>query len=174
MKASRPKKNIAVVLIDMQDFFLKNLSEPAREDLIRNQSKVLDLCSQNSIPVITLEYNAGGTSRGETTQKLREKIIGTSIATILKDSNSGFTDTKLDEILKSSDTKEIVLMGVNANGCVQDTAMGALRRGYKVTTCKRVIANSSSDVHGLSMQNEKWFAENTTLFAETEDLIDHL
>lgn len=168
------RKNVALILVDMQDFFLKNFSPVIKRNLITRQGYVIDLCIRKNVPLIVLEYKAGGIDRGKTTPALEQKIRKAKQEIIIKENNSGFTKTTLHEILKGLGIKEIVLMGVNANGCVQDTAIGALHRGYKVVTCLETMASASRKDAELSKRNRDWFRSNTTLLESSENLIAYI
>ena len=168
------KKGLAVILIDMQDFFLNNFSSATRNYLINEQSKILDLCVNENIPLVVFEYKAGGVNRGKTTPKLEKKIRKISQEIIIKENNSAFTKTHLDKILKGLKVKRILLMGINANGCVQDTAIAAIHRGYKVITSSELMASASVGKLGLSKRNIKWYAENTDLFENERELMSYL
>ncbi|MCX6716928.1 MAG: isochorismatase family protein [Candidatus Taylorbacteria bacterium] len=74
--------------------------------------------------------------------------------------------------MKKLKAKQILLMGINANGCVQDTAMGAIKRGYKVITSLGIIANSKGNDLKLSSKNLKWYKENTRVFEDIEDMLN--
>lgn len=162
----------AVVMIDMQDFFLENLADESRRKLIENQSWVLDLCAKREIPLFVFEYNAGGVLRGPTTKLLQDKARGVSGVTIVKDNNSAFVGTNLHERLKEKKIRTLFIIGINANGCVQDTAMGALRRGYKVFTSTDLIASTSRGTLGLSKRNEHWYRSNNLLLKNVQEVVD--
>jgi len=163
-----------VVLVDMQDFFLNNFSPAMRSSLISEQGKIVDLCMRKNIPLVVLEYKASGKDRGKTTPKLEQKIRKIKQEVIIKENNSGFTKTHLDSILKALKVREVIVMGVNANGCVQDTAIGAQKRGYKVATCLETMASASNKDGQLSRKNKEWFRKNTALFASTKELMNYL
>lgn len=166
---------VAVVLVDMQDFFLKNLKSDIKKELIANQLKVINFSIAHNIPFIVLEYKAGGILRGKTIGVLQEKIQnvpGTKV--LIKESNSGFTKTNLNQILKEEGIEKLILMGINANGCVQDTAIGALRRKYIVTSSKGIIANTFSGGLELSKKNLKWYTEKTRFFDSVDNLLKSL
>ena len=159
----------------MQDFFLKHFNPTIRENLIANQIKIIDLCVKNNIPLITLEYKAGGALRGKTTSQLQKEI--TKIhhrEIIIKNSNSGFTNTGLDSILQTLKITDLLIMGINANGCVQDTAIGALRKGYTVITSQGIIASSSRRDLSLSKRNKYWYKEHTLFFETVPELLSHI
>ncbi len=157
------KNNTAVIIVDMQDFFLKNFKSDIRNKLIANQIKVIDFYLKNKTPFVLLEYRCRGIFRGKVIKEIDQRIKGVNREYIVKENNSGFTNTKLDEILKKWGIRNIVLMGINANGCVQDTAIGAIHRGYKVLTSFDIIASSSRADFSLSPQNKKWYQKNIGL-----------
>ncbi len=168
---SKNTKSIAVVVVDMQDFFLGNVNFSVKKELFENQRKVLSLCNKNKIPVIFLEYGDGGVSRGYTNSVLKRSIDKSLATVIVKDSNSGFTNPYLGKLLNDLSIKRIILMGINANGCVQDTAIGAVKRNYKVITAKGIIANSYSTEIKLSNKNRRWYENNTNYLKSVDDLV---
>lgn len=169
------KNKIAIIIIDMQDFFLKNFMKEIPPILIKNQLSVIDICISKKIPLIVLEYKCRGIFRGETTKQLNNKIKNIPHSKVLiKENNSGFTDTNLSEILGNIKCKKLLLMGVNANGCVQDTAISAIRKGYKVIVSKGVMASSGRKDMELSKRNENWYKENTMLFSNVGNLLKYL
>lgn len=158
----------------MQDFFLKNFPVLISKELVENQKRVIELCLKKKMPFVFLEYKAGGVFRGKTILRL-EKLINDSLKeTIVKESNSGFTNTDLDKTLKNLNVGTVLLMGLNANGCVQDTAIGAIHRKYKVITSEGIIASSSRKDLTLSKRNTEWFKKNTRFFKSSTDLVAYL
>ena len=153
-------KGTAVIIVDMQDFFLKNLDVHVRSTLIKNQIHAIDSFMKSGTPIILVEYKAGGVLRGPTTASLRSRLGAYPLATLIKESNSGFTKTGLEDLLKKARVRKIALMGINANACIQDTAIGALRRGYEVIVTKGLVANSYRKDLELSSRNERWFRNN--------------
>lgn len=164
-------KGIVLIVVDMQDFFLRNVNLSVKKELFQNQVKVLSLCNKKQIPVIFLEYAFGGISRGNVTMALKRSVDKRLVNVIVKKSNSGFTNPELDKLLSRLAIKKIILMGVNANGCVQDTAIGAIKRNYKVITARGIIANSYSSEINLSDKNRKWYENNTNYQGSVEELI---
>ena len=172
--SEKRRKNKALIIIDMQDFFLKKFVSNIKESLVLNQSILIDLCVKKNIPIIILEYKCKGILRGETIPQLKKKTKYALKEVVVKENNSGFTNTRLDMILKDLKINEVILAGINANGCIQDTAIGALHRGYKVTTSLGVMASSSRKDLDLSKKNKDWFIDNTIFFENLKDLIKYL
>ncbi len=162
------KNNVAVLLIDMQEFFLKRLTTSNRDRIIFNQSKVLDFCLKKHIPVFVLNYKG----RGELIKTLREKL-GSRCIEIAKEFNSGFRKTNLEVLLQNIKVKELLLMGINASACVQDNAISALNRGYKIITSGAVIASSSKRDECL-VTSRKWYPRKGLYFTDVTTLKAYL
>lgn len=165
-------KNTALVIVDMQNFFLKNSINKDVDSVINNQRKVIDFFNKNNSPIVFLEYQDEKNSRGCVLPVLSKKAKNKY--TIKKLSNGGFTNTDLNKILKDLKIKKIVLVGINANGCVQDTAIGAIRRGYEIISSEDLMANIYFDNLGLSRNNKKWYQENTKFFEKYNTLLKYL
>ena len=165
------RKNTAVILVDMQDFFLDNFVKENKNQLISNQLEIIKSCVKNKLPFIILEYKCRGILRGKLIGSLDQIINNTYRETIIKESNSGFTKTNLNSILIKLKIKQVLIMGINAHGCVQDTAIGALKRGYKVITAHGLIASSSRKNLDFSAKNKKWYQKNTIFLNDIKDLI---
>jgi nicotinamidase-related amidase len=164
----------AIILVDMQDFFLKNFKKNVRSKLVDNQLKVLERCKKEKIPLIVLEYKTRGIYRGKTTPALSEKIKSIYHNTIIKENNSGFTNTDLGKTLDDLKIKKLFIMGINANACVQDTAISALKRGYRVIVSKETMACAWRDGGEMSKKNEEWYKENCTLLETAKEAISEI
>ena len=173
-KQSGTKKNIAVMLIDMQDFFLKKFEPKVLDALIKNQLMLIDFCVKKKVPFIVVEYKAGGKFRGKTIKKLDGRIKGVHKETLIKEYNSAFTRSQLDTILIDMGIKEIILAGINSSACVQDTAIGALHRGYKVITGHGIIAKSSRKDLELSKRNKEWYLKHISYFDGVKGILDYI
>ncbi|MDP2907601.1 MAG: isochorismatase family protein [Nanoarchaeota archaeon] len=161
-------KNLAVLLIDMQDYFLKEVSEEEKKSEIPYQLEVLNYCKDNNIPVFVLEY----LQCGETTRILKEKVDSLPVKEyVTKGYNDSFLKTDLEAKLKSYGIESMLLMGVNASGCVKDTAEGAIRAGFKIMTSKDLIADPDWHVteefiikkdgtHGKSDNSAPWYKKH--------------
>lgn len=151
----------------MQDFFLEKFSDERRASLIAEQKKVIDFCVKNTIPIIVLEY----ATRGETTKELNDVLKKSFHATVIKkENNSGFRDTNLDDLLKNLKINKLLLMGINGTGCVQDTAIGALKRGYSIFTGKTVIASSTKNDANHKV-SEKWYSKHGPFLEATDEIL---
>lgn len=167
-------KDTIAIVTDMQRFFLKRFPLSVLNELINNQEKVIDFCIKNKIPFILLEYKTNHIIKGNTIERIESRVNKNLLEKIKKENNSGFVNTCLDTTLKKLNTKKIILLGVNANGCVQDTAISAIHRGYKVITSQGIIASTSRKDLSFSKNNRDWFKKNTIFLEDPDSLVKYL
>jgi len=124
--------DVAVLLIDMQDYFLNE----EKRKLIPNQIAVIKECKKNDVPIVVLEYSGCG----ETTSELQKELKGVSNChKLIKSSDSAFGSTRIDNLLRQLKAKTLLLMGINACACVLETGKDAVRNGYEVVTSDMII-----------------------------------
>ncbi|MBI4152493.1 cysteine hydrolase [Candidatus Woesearchaeota archaeon] len=154
-QTSAPLRNLAVLLIDMQGIFLKNISPVERQEEIAYQSDVLDFCRQNNVPLYVLEYQGCG----RTMPSLEDKYLQLrDVRRVIKMYDDGFWETNLAEQLHHSGIERLLLMGINASACVRSTAEGALEHGFAIMTSKQLIANPAEADWGY-IESIPWFQE---------------
>lgn len=145
---SRTGNNSALIIMDMQDYFVGrtgSLSTPDNvrklEDVTNEQVKLIQLARSQNIPVIFVEYETFGDSN----KKLRDAVAGyENTRTIVKSSDSMFdpANAHLNELFESLHEKEIgtlIIAGANGGGCVQDSIRGSLGNNYNVIAYPEAI-----------------------------------
>ncbi len=158
------KTNIAVLLIDMQEIFLETINPLNRALLVYEQQKVLDYCIEQNVPVITLEFY----DCGDTVNPLKRKTsVNPYHKLIVKSKDDGFTDTDLENQLGEMKVEDLLLMGVNASGCVLKTANEAISREFNVHICTNLIANKYDKPITDNIMN--WYNKNTTVYENPMD-----
>lgn len=185
-------RNTALVVVDMQNDFVSpegalyvNGSEKIIKpihDLIESQKweiviftqdwHPLDHCSFSKFPAHCIQNTNGA----ELISQFKFNNIN---HTLFKkgffkeiDCMSAFKDqygrpTGLDQLLKSFDTKDLVVVGVATEYCVRDTVLDAISLGYEVTVVSDLIKciddNCGEKVieemkkTGAILINESWF-----------------
>lgn len=144
----------AVILIDMQENFLGRIDKKRRTEMIKNQIIIIRLCAQLDIPLFVLEYR----QQPKTIEELKEEIAKVPRkCTITKHRDNGFIKTKLAEKLKELNINKVLLMGVNATACVLRTGAGAIKNGFNIITCNRLIADPD---HFPDPNDMSWFKQN--------------
>lgn len=149
-------KKIATLLIDMQDYYIDT---EEKKQLIPNQISVINFSKENNIPVIVLEM----AHREETTQSLKKalnKFPKDFVYFLKKSNNDGFSNPKLDFILRSRNISILLLMGINAAYCVYATAKTAISKGYTIITSGDLIAgyDGNDETH---CEDAGWYINNS-------------
>lgn len=71
------------------------------------------------------------------------RVISTKSSLVISKSRAdAFTNPELAEVLNSSGIRQIVIIGVMAEGCVRATVNGAIKRGFSVTVVSDCVASS--------------------------------
>ena len=67
-----------------------------------------------------------------------------------------FYGTDLEILLRTLDIKTVVLMGINTNTCVMNTAFSAFNRDFQVVVIEDCVASMyGEDLHVLGLENVK-------------------
>lgn len=155
---------IAVLLIDMQNVFVDHLRVGAKEKIIPKQIEVIRKCKENDIPLYVIvldnpnfpkEIMSLNMQISDELENIPNKIL------ITKNKDNAFAGTNLDELLFDQRITHLLLMGVNAQGCVLDTAKTAIEKGFKIITASDLIAGQPTDAED---DCAPWFEENGLLF----------
>ncbi|MDP2908028.1 MAG: isochorismatase family cysteine hydrolase [Nanoarchaeota archaeon] len=157
---------LAVLVIDMQDFWLSEIDEKELETELPYQTEVLNYCDKNNIPVFVIEYKNCGPTTAYLSNKLKDMPKKEYIT---KTNRSAFERTNLEEKLKASGVDTLILMGVYASHCVKGTAEGALDAGFYIITSKDLIAD---DKHNNKKESIEWYKEKGVYKDSYKELLD--
>jgi len=160
LEAKLQTLRIAVVVIDMQDNFLKKLPSGKKEELIASQIDILNSCAKYAIPTAIIEYN----KQENTVQEIQDAVQKIpQKGYFIKHHNDSFKDRIFTQRLKEWGVNTLLLMGVNAGACVYDTASSALATGYTIATSEQLIGDDIiSSKYGSRID---WYKKNT-IFAQ--------
>lgn len=128
-------KDIALLIVDVQNALIDDTPFNGDKILI-NIKKLLDVCRANKIEVIYVQHD------GEREENLEPFSMGWDIhksiypeqgeKIIRKTYNSSFKNTYLEEYLNSKNIKELILVGMQTEYCVDTTCRVAFEKGYKL------------------------------------------
>lgn len=156
---------LAVLVIDMQDFWLSDIDKEELETELPYQAEVLDYCQSRNIPVFVIEYR----DCGPTTDYLKKKVDQLPRKNyVIKSSQSAFENTDLEKRLKEAKIDTLILMGVYASACVKGTAKSALKSGFMIATSKDLIADEK--YHNRE-ENVEWYKEKGVYRDSYKDLL---
>ncbi|MBM3200209.1 cysteine hydrolase [Candidatus Woesearchaeota archaeon] len=164
----RPDK-LAVLVIDMQDYWLSEVDEKEIEKELPYHLEVLEYCAKNNITVFVIEYKTCGQTTPYLDNKLRDMHKKEYIK---KSARSAFQNTGLEAKLKSQGIDTLVLMGVYASHCVKDTAESALDAGFDIATSKDLISDNRHDAK--RKENVEWYKEHGLYFDDYKKLLSSI
>jgi ureidoacrylate peracid hydrolase len=75
------------------------------------------------------------------------------VPVVKKHRYSGFVDTELDLVLRSSDIASLIMTGIATSGCVEATARDGFMRDYYVVLVEDCCGSYSSVLHEGTLQN---------------------
>lgn len=160
--------NKALIVIDMiYDFVFGKFGNEHARNIIPEVKSIISAARSKGIPVIFLK-DAHLPSDAEIEhwgQHALKDDPGSEIITelapeindrvIFKSTYSGYYNTALSTILEELQVKEVVLVGVSTNICVQHNAADSFFRGYKITVIENATAAFEPAAHLNALQYMK-------------------
>ncbi len=137
-----------LIIIDIQDAFLKKCSQEMADQVINRAGWLLEIAKTLSIPlVVTAEdiKNSGSLTRSIAMQLPRETKIYNKMIFNLADN---------PEILKAvyeSGRKTAVLVGLETDVCIAQSAIGLLQNCYNVAVVVDAVA-SPGEAHSIGLE----------------------
>lgn len=120
-----PQQHTAVLVVDMQDKLLHVMHQ--WPDILAATVRLLKFAQALEVPILATEQYPRGL--GPTNEEIRALLPNTPRA---KTTFSCFGATGLEEELAARQIKNLVLAGIEAHICVEQTALAALARGLTV------------------------------------------
>ncbi|MGV8168496.1 MAG: isochorismatase family protein [Candidatus Nanoarchaeia archaeon] len=151
----------ALLLVDMQDYFLNALSSEELKTEMPNYIKLIKKAIKNKAHIFVLEYK--GRNTGKTNSKLMKFVSKGDYTLVQKSWSDGFYNTNLDDLLKQKGINKLVLAGVNASCCVLGTGESAVKKGYTISTSPDVIGDDKDYKPEETTESLKWYSEKGRL-----------
>lgn len=143
----------ALVIIDMQPFFMGRLNEPKHpenlqkiEALLSNQLSLIQKAKENHIPIIFVTYDG---DFGRTHYRLIEAVITYDKVSFFKKNSDGMFDSynfnreQLARQLNEFKVGSLIVTGINGDSCVLQSIRGALKNNCSVILYSPGVANFS-------------------------------
>lgn len=141
-------KNCALLVLDMQDYFLVPSSHafvPSAPAIIKNINKLIYLFKKNQLPVIFTKHINKISDAGQMNHQWNEIIKEDNILSkinieidykglpvLKKTQYDAFYNTSLSKHLRSKHINTVIICGLLTHLCCETTARSAFVQGYKV------------------------------------------
>ena len=162
-------KGLALLVLDMQDFFVSADSHafvPSAPDLIPAVLKLAEEFEVNDLPVVyTRHLNTDEDScmmrwwwrdtitRENPISQIHDKFDTSWAGVVEKSQYDAFYNSRLDELLHQLEVKTLVITGVMTNLCCETTARSAFVRGYRVLMPVDGTATMNMGLHRSTTAN---------------------
>jgi nicotinamidase-related amidase len=150
----KPEMKAALVVIDVQNEFLKYMS-PDKDNVLEVINWAIAVARAYNIPLIRVYHTdpKWGPKPGSEGFEFEKSIqIKESDPKVVKNFADGFKKTDLDKVLKDLGINTLFLCGLSATGCVLATYHGAADNDYHTFLLQGAIM---SDDHDLTKAVEK-------------------
>ncbi|MFH2034995.1 MAG: isochorismatase family cysteine hydrolase [Candidatus Zixiibacteriota bacterium] len=163
------RKNIALLVIDMQKYFTDPESHamiPSAPAIMPKIKQLQDYFISNNLEVlqtrhINNERNAkmmdkwwsDVITKGNPLSEICDDLKDKRIKPVIKSQYDAFHETNLDSEFKAKNIKQVVITGVATHLCCETTARSAFMRGFEVFLAVDCIATWREDFHRATLLN---------------------
>jgi len=163
------KANSALIVLDMQDFFLKEDSRafiPSAPAIIPRINSLISAFETENRPAFFTRHinnpqNAGSMARWwrelidikNPRSEITEQLSTTGHDVVIKSQYDAFQDTDLYERLKKENAEQVVIAGIMTHLCCETTARSAFMRGFDVFFAVDGTADYNENFHRASLLN---------------------
>ncbi len=130
------KEDAVLVVIDFQEKLMPAMKNS--QELECKMVKLIKGCIVLDVPIITTQQYTKGL--GETIETIKA-AMGENFLPIEKTSFSAMGEPNFVEVLETSGKRTVILTGIEAHVCVQQTALDLLEEGYQVFLVNDAISS---------------------------------
>jgi len=165
----------ALLVIDLQEDFtgpdaIKRMKSADSVVLVAGKMAAMAVGNGQPVAYIRAIYNdpgvrfiMGGLAAPDEPGSRMDRRLPSApvIRTFTKSRGDAFSNPSLDAWLRENQVNHVVVTGIDAFYCVDDTIHGALNRGYKVTAVMDAISTGTS--RDITRIAEKWAAAGVVI-----------
>jgi nicotinamidase-related amidase len=175
-------KDTAVLVIDLQKGMLYGENKTFKVDtLIKNVKGILETARKNNYHVYMVQHAGPKGDELEPATEgwmISDDLLSTTSETVIhKSFPDAFQETDLDMVLKSDGIKNLIIVGMQSELCIDTTCKSAFSHGYKVvlasdahSTYKREDIEPEVTIKLVNSVISDWFGE----VISTEKIINSL
>lgn len=146
-KAAPAKMKPALLVIDIQNAFLPNMSEQDKKLGMEMITYYIELFRRNGFPIIRVYHTnpqSGPKPDSEAFAFPKSVPVKDDDPKIIKNYPNAFNKTNLDKLLKEKGCNTLFLCGLSAVGCVLATYFGAEDLDYNVLMLKDALISHNT------------------------------
>jgi nicotinamidase-related amidase len=173
----------ALVVIDLQKGLVSYPTVHPIGDVVRHAGALAGAFRRHRLPVVLVNVDGGAPGRTERPRSTAEFPAGwTDLIPeldrqpqdhlVTKRTWGAFTDTGLDDYLKSAGVTQVVFTGVSTSSGVESSARQAYELGFNVVLAVDAMTDPNPDAHSNSVARIFPKLGETCTTAEIVDLLD--
>jgi nicotinamidase-related amidase len=142
------KINPALLIIDVQNTYLRIIPQRDKELAIYFINLLIDLFRKNDFPIIRIYHHNEENGPRPHTDEFEfppQILIKPEDTQIIKTYSDSFNKTRLDLVLKEKGINTLFLCGLSAVGCVLASRIGAQNNDYKAFIIRDAIMSHNTE-----------------------------
>jgi nicotinamidase-related amidase len=147
-KEEKAKIRPALLVIDIQNAYLKMIPENEKEMAMANINSYIELFRSHGYPIIRIYHLSKeyGVQPGSDQFEFPTSVlIKPDDPKVIKTYPDGFNKTDLDKVIKEKGSNTLFLCGLSAVGCVLATWIGSFNHDYQAFLIKDAIMSHNED-----------------------------
>ena len=162
MAATTLDPRTALIVVDLQKGIVSLPTVHPMTNVVRQAVTLVDAFRVRNLPVVLVNVAGGASGRTERTRRFQE--LPADWADLIPELNrqpedhvvtkytpGAFTNTGLEDFLKSSGVTQVVIVGVATSNGVEVTARQAYELGFNVTLATDAMTDMEEDAHTWSV-----------------------
>ncbi len=180
-------KDTALLVIDMQDYFLDPSSKafiPSSKVILPKIKELISLCQITGMPIIFtrhVDVEKGGTmdqwwggmlEKDDPLSNITEELDTSKSDIIEKNHYDAFLNTDLDSLLKEKGIRRVIISGIKTHLCCETTARSAFMHGYEVLFTIDGTSTNTLEQHRATIVNLSHGFATVVLVDEIKEALD--
>lgn len=134
----------AAIIIDVQEFFLKDVAPEERQRLIKTFASFAEICTHLHLPTLcTIEKPI--VMKGSLPEEIKSRLP-TSALILEKNFFDLTAEADISETISSLNKRQLVICGSETDVCVLQSCLGLIGKGYEVFVVEDLLFSSSLQV----------------------------
>jgi nicotinamidase-related amidase len=140
-----------IIVLDVQQQFYSNgLMDSSAKAMVKNINAIIDICDPGKVIYIKAAGKMLSVSfKGISVVPIEApgldsnlKVVNNTVFTKIK--GDAFTVDELCNYLQNNNARDIILVGILAEKCIYDTALGGKKRGYNINIVPEAILGKTA------------------------------
>jgi maleamate amidohydrolase len=161
--------DVAILVLDIQKGFISDnarmpVAKHQIEPMLEKVNRIIEKADSIGIPVVYVGnefepkqfianfFTKNSALKGSEGSELDERLLKVNNHYYAKNKSNAFSNSELVSYLKANEVKNLVIVGLFAEGCVAATAIDSIRRKFTVTVVGDAVASVNDSKREKSLK----------------------